>query len=164
MSIIFCLSSPFAASNPSCTETNPITSQPFVRITPRIILQGGPPTYFRAVLAATFTVTDEDGDQSGWHTVCAPLGPLLSNGSLPVPSATQNGTWYIGGAPCDYTAGVNCVGTITGIPSNEDGWCPALWSDIRVIALPIDPTPNPAVGIYLGPFGCTLYIYISLKD
>jgi hypothetical protein len=109
------------------------------------VIQGGAPTFYRTVIAATFTVSDDDGDNPGWHTICAPLGPLLADNSLPVPTTPeQNANWVIASSPCDYTAGINCVGTITGTPTNEDAWCP-LWSDVHAIGLPIDPTGNPAV-------------------
>lgn len=116
-------------------------SNRYVPITPRIILQGGPMNYYRAVFKASFTINDNKGPRQGqgWHKICAPIGPLDKSGNLP---SNSNGTWAMASYPCNYLGGVNCAPGIVGIAPNSE-WN-TLLSDIRTIALPIDPTSNPA--------------------
>jgi len=91
----------------------------WIPITPRIVISNGSVS---AVFKASFDVTDDNGPMPGWVTVCAPIGPLDSNGNLP---NNDDGAWIMsGGAP------------------NSD-WN-SLISNVTEIKLPIDFTGNPA--------------------
>ena len=122
------------SSQPNC-EPNAAGGY-FVNVQPKIILQGGPPTYFRAVFTATEYMTDRDGDSPGWRRVCAPLAPLDSNGNLP---ENEVGKWSMA-APNNILSGLPGV---PGLPSPNTAWSDLL-SNVAAIQLPVDFTSNPA--------------------
>ena len=115
---------------------NPDTGGSYIEVVPKIIIQGGAPNYYRAVFVPNIAITDKDGPNSGWHTICAPLGPVDSSGNLP---SNVNGTWYMAG-PNDILGGMPPV---PGPASPNTAW-DDLVSDITAIQLPIDFTANPA--------------------
>lgn len=91
----------------------------WIPIAPRVIISNGT---VRAVFVASFTVTDANGPNPGWVSVCAPIGLLDSSGNLP---NNDDGAWVmVGGAP------------------NSD-WN-SLITNVTEIQLPIDFTGNPA--------------------
>ncbi|KAL7482086.1 hypothetical protein ACHAW6_007773 [Cyclotella cf. meneghiniana] len=108
----------------------------YLEIYPSIILQGGPPTFFRAVFKAYDFMTDKDGSSPEWRTICAPLAPLNSTGNLP---SNEFGYWYMV-TPNDVLSGAP---SISGPPSPDSAW-PALLADITAIQLPVDFISNPA--------------------
>ena len=111
----------FQVFNDGCTPNNPDcqANGGWIPITPKIIISNGT---VRAVFNASFTVTDPSGPNPGWHTACAPIGPLDSSGNLP---NNANGYWVMaGGAP------------------NSD-WN-SLITNVTEVQLPIDFTANPA--------------------
>ncbi|KAL3795147.1 hypothetical protein HJC23_007375 [Cyclotella cryptica] len=120
---------------PGC-NLNASNSGYYLEIYPSIILQGGPPTFFRAVFRANNFMTDEDGSSPEWRRICAPLSPLNSTGNLP---SNEFGYWFMT-TPNDILSGGAAV---SGPPSPDSAW-PALLADITAIQLPVDFTSNPA--------------------
>mmetsp|Transcript_11103 Transcript_11103/g.23697 ORF Transcript_11103/g.23697 Transcript_11103/m.23697 type:complete len:711 (+) Transcript_11103:134-2266(+) len=108
----------------------------FIDIYPYIMLQGGPPNYYRAVFKAYDFMTDEDGSSPEWRRICAPLAPLNDAGELP---SNADGYWYMA-TPNDILSGSSPV---AGPASPNSAW-PDLLSDVTAIQLPIDFTGNPA--------------------
>ena len=91
----------------------------WIPIYPRIIISNG--TVSATFVGSTF-VTDANGPNPGWISVCAPIGPLDSSGNLP---NNEDGAWVMGG----------------GAPNSD--WT-TLISNVTEMRLPIDFTGNPA--------------------
>ncbi len=53
---------------------------------------GGANPLYRAIFRASFEITDSDGPNPGWHSICAPIA-LLNNGQLP---SNADGSWEMG--------------------------------------------------------------------
>jgi len=100
---------------------------------PRIILQGGAPTYYRAVFIANDPV-NALSNPSKWRTICAPIAPLSKEGELP---SNEHGSWKMT-APNDILSGLPPV---TGLPSANSVWA-SLLADVTAIQLPVDFTKN----------------------
>ncbi|MCP3915845.1 MAG: hypothetical protein GY711_09835 [bacterium] len=66
----------------------------FLPLPPRITITNGS---IRAAWVANFTITDDEGPNPGWHSVCAPIRPLGLSGQPPV---STSGAWQmLDGAP-----------------------------------------------------------------
>jgi len=84
---------------------------------PYLLIRGGAPDYYGAVLRGYDYITDSSGDQDIWQTVCGPLAPLNDDGSLP---SNAGGYWTMGSRR-------NSLGgsaTSLGVPSNS------AWTDL----------------------------------
>jgi len=107
----------------------------YLKYYPRIIIQGGAPTYYRAVFIANDPLTDQS-NPSEWRTICAPIAPLGKGGELP---SNEQGSWHLAGTN-DILSGSQSV---SGPAPPNSAWN-SLLADVTAIQLPVDFTNNPA--------------------